>query len=57
MRAGRAVSTSHATFQDDTTGIPGLIEDPVAALVTLEGQSGVRTANNQVQAMLQRLVS
>lgn len=41
MRAEETVSMSHATLGTAITGIAGLIEDPVTALITTKGHSGL----------------
>lgn len=52
----KAVILSQATLKDVSAGISGLTEDGVTTLVTPKGHSGVKRADNRLQAVLPGVV-
>lgn len=56
MRAEKKLIVRQAPLKDAIAGIPGLIVDTVIALVTPQGQNGVKRADIHLQAMLQGLM-
>lgn len=57
MRVKRMVVVSQEILRDSIAGMPRLIKHAVPALVTTEGQNGVRRIENRLQAFLQGLVN